>query len=572
MDTMIYLFKVNVAIAIFCVVYRTFYRKDTFFSMRRYLLLSMLLLSALYPLMDFSQWMMHNAAMADMAMSYKSILPEIVVYPLGAEAPATVTSAAASLSILNYFLGGYILITCLLLLRIIFRAMQIVWIRLQEQSLLIEGIRISRLTTDTTPFSFFSWIFINPDMHDERELHEVLSHEMVHVRQRHSIDVLVAECMCAVCWINPMMWIVKKEMQKNLEFIVDHCVINQGEIDMKSYQYHLLKLAYHPSKIALANQFNISPLKERIMMINSEKSPRTKLAAYTLILPLVLMLFAVNNVGAVADRITQNEKVKNVVARVSHIVPDFSQEVIVPEENAPADIKYHPFAVAKNDRRKKEVSGIILNEETKMPLAGVNVIVHNTSTGTITDENGRFKLMIHEGDTLKFSFIGFSGFTLAVQNLPADLGTLSMSRNSVELSEIYVVGYETPSKNAPRNGMDMQNEYPERNDQEEVVFITVEKMPEFPGGESALLKFIADNINYPETAAVNGVQGRVACKFTIKEDGSVGDVRVIRSADSSLDDEAMRVIYSMPKWIPGEQRGKKVPVEYSVPVMFRLQK
>lgn len=572
MDTMIYLFKVNIAIALFCVVYRAFYRKDTFFSMRRYVLLGALILSALYPLIDFSRWMMHNATMTDMALSYKNMLPEIVVYPLKAESPAMETTVVSH-AVWDWFLWGYVSVAGLLLLRIAFRAMQIVWLRLKGQPLLIEGVRVSRLTSDTTPFSFFSWIFINPDLHDEKELHEVLAHERVHVRQRHSMDVLAAECMCAVCWINPMVWILKKEMQKNLEFIVDHCVINQGEIDAKSYQYHLLKLAYHPTRMALANQFNVSPLKERILMINSKQSPRSRLVAYMLVLPLVLMFFVVNNVGAVANRITQYEKVKDVVARVSHIVPDFSLEEITSEMRsvAPVESKRKPVAAATGNR-KKEVSGVILNEETKMPLAGVNIVVYNTATGTITDANGRFRLMIHEGDTLKFSFIGFSGFTLAAQNLPADLGTLSMSRNSVELSEIYVVGYGRPSEHTPRFEMVTRNKAPEESDPEEMVFVAVEEMPQFPGGEPALLKYIADNLIYPEIAARNCIEGRVSCKFTIKEDGSVGNVRIIKSADPSLDDEAMRVIYSMPKWIPGEQRGKKVAVEYSIPVMFRLQK
>lgn len=557
MDTMIYLFKVNLAIAVFYLVYRAVYRKDTFFSMRRYLLLSMLLLSAMYPLIDFSQWMMQHTAMTDMALSYKNMLPEIVVYASGAEG---LTADAGFFSLWESLLWGYASVACLLLLRIVFRVLQIVRLRLQSEQIFVENVQVSRLTTETSPFSFFSWIFINSEIHNEKELHEILSHELVHVRQRHSLDVLAAECLCAICWINPMMWKTRKEIQKNLEFIVDQCVINQSEIDMKSYQYHLLKLAYHPSSITLANQFNISPLKERIRMLHVKKTPKARLAAYTLVLPLAVLFLVVNNVGAVADRISH---------QVSHRIVDFSSEWSAP---AARTVTYNRRTeTVRNTSRKKEVSGIILHEETKKPLAGVNVVVHNTVTGTITDANGRFKLMIHEGDTLKFSFVGFSGFTLSVQSLPADLGTLSMSRARVELGEIYVVGYEAPLKNAQWSRKETQNENSAADDLEEVVFVAVEKMPEFPGGEPALLKYISDHINYPATAAENGIQGRVACKFTIRGDGSVGDVRVLRSVAPSLDDEAIRVLYSMPKWNPGEQRGKKVAVEYSVPVNFRLQ-
>ncbi|MDR1524212.1 MAG: energy transducer TonB [Tannerella sp.] len=106
---------------------------------------------------------------------------------------------------------------------------------------------------------------------------------------------------------------------------------------------------------------------------------------------------------------------------------------------------------------------------------------------------------------------------------------------------------------------------------ENFVFVTVEKMPEFPGGDAALLKWIGEHINYPTIAAENGIQGRVACTFTVNADGSVSDVVVVRPVDPNLDKEALRVLKMVPKFKPGEQRGKPVRVKYSVPVRFRLQ-
>ena len=413
METVIYLFKVNIAIAIFCLVYRAFYRKDTFFSIRRYMLHSILLLSVLYPFMDFSFWMVGNATMTDFAASYEKMIPEIVVYFSKSGAPEMAASSTA-FSLLTYFLWFYIVVTCFLLLRIMARVMQIVWLRMRSKSTIIEGISVFKLDIEATPFSFFSWIFLNPGMLNEKELHEVLAHEMVHVRQRHSIDILMTEFICAICWINPFIWILKNEIRKNLEFLADNCVIINGDVDVRSYQYHLLKLAYHPSSISLANQFNISPLKERIMMINVKKSSKVRLIAYTLIFPLALLFLIVNNISAVAERMGKNK-------------------------------------------------------------------------------------------------------------------------------------------------------------QEDYVFVTVEKMPEFPGGDEALLKYLAENINYPVIAAENGIQGRVSCSFVVKADGSVSDVQIVRPLDPNLDREAERVLYTLPKFVPGEQRGKKVAVRYSVPVRFQLK-
>ena len=105
----------------------------------------------------------------------------------------------------------------------------------------------------------------------------------------------------------------------------------------------------------------------------------------------------------------------------------------------------------------------------------------------------------------------------------------------------------------------------------DVPFHIVEKMPSFPGGESALNQYLNKNIKYPPIALENGVSGRVICQFVVNRDGSIVDIEVVRSVDKSLDNEAIRVIKSMPKWTPGEQRGKPVRVKYTLPVNFRIQ-
>ncbi len=108
-------------------------------------------------------------------------------------------------------------------------------------------------------------------------------------------------------------------------------------------------------------------------------------------------------------------------------------------------------------------------------------------------------------------------------------------------------------------------------EEDQVIFQVVEKMPSFPGGDAALFKFLNDNVKYPVIAQENGVQGRVICQFVVNRDGSIVDVEVVRSVDPSLDKEAIRVIKSMPKWSPGQQRGKPVRVKYTLPVNFKLQ-
>jgi periplasmic protein TonB len=111
----------------------------------------------------------------------------------------------------------------------------------------------------------------------------------------------------------------------------------------------------------------------------------------------------------------------------------------------------------------------------------------------------------------------------------------------------------------------------EESEEERQIFMVVESMPEFPGGEPALYKYLAENIKYPQMAKESGIQGRVFVTFVVERDGRVTDVRVLRGIGGGCDEEAIRVVAGMPKWAPGKQRGKPVRVQYNLPVKFTLQ-
>ena len=137
---------------------------------------------------------------------------------------------------------------------------------------------------------------------------------------------------------------------------------------------------------------------------------------------------------------------------------------------------------------------------------------------------------------------------------------LSLATSEDDASKAQVATYVPPVQ---------KEEEPEVPD--DFVFVTVEQMPEFPGGLPALMKWLNDNIVYPPMALENNIQGRISCQFTVNADGSVVDVEVIRGRDPSLDKEAIRVLKKLPKFQPGMQRGKPVRVKFQLPVIFRLQ-
>ncbi len=110
----------------------------------------------------------------------------------------------------------------------------------------------------------------------------------------------------------------------------------------------------------------------------------------------------------------------------------------------------------------------------------------------------------------------------------------------------------------------------EEEEAEEVIFTVVESMPGFPGGDAARIKYLNENIKYPQMARESGIQGRVFVTFVVEKDGNVTDVRVLRGIGGGCDEEAVRVIKNMPKWNPGKQRGKSVRVQFNMPILFKL--
>ena len=138
---------------------------------------------------------------------------------------------------------------------------------------------------------------------------------------------------------------------------------------------------------------------------------------------------------------------------------------------------------------------------------------------------------------------------------------------NVDLPEIQVEAF-----NATRYGVRIEfpskSEKPESTEGE-TIFRSVEQMPQFPGGEAALKKYIDNHIKYPANAAKNNIQGRVIVQFVVNKDGSIGEVKVVRSVDKDLDKEAVRVVKSLPKFTPGRQNGQAVPVWYTLPVTFK---
>jgi len=157
-------------------------------------------------------------------------------------------------------------------------------------------------------------------------------------------------------------------------------------------------------------------------------------------------------------------------------------------------------------------------------------------------------------------------------DIPEVIEVLNVVEDDVETAEIIIDSEDDKDKEVViRAPVTTYTSGAYSEEDTEVVFMVVETMPGSPGGDAALLKYLQDNIKYPVIAQESGIQGRVICQFVVNRDGSIVDVEVVRGVDRSLDAEAIRVVQSMPKWMPGKQRGKAVRVKFTLPINFRLQ-
>lgn len=216
----------------------------------------------------------------------------------------------------------YNMVVCLLLLRFLWQLASIVRLKTQCKTTDINGTKVYLLESNEGPFSFFNWIFINTTKHSKQEIDEIMTHELAHCRQRHSVDILFTELFAIAFWVNPFVWLLKREARLNLEYLADNNVLANGT-DSKEYQYHLLGLAYRKNVATISNNFNVLPLKKRIKMMNKKRTKKIAKAKYALYIPLAAMLLVVSNIETVARDIA------NVAKAIPMVKASVKQEKMV---------------------------------------------------------------------------------------------------------------------------------------------------------------------------------------------------------------------------------------------------
>jgi beta-lactamase regulating signal transducer with metallopeptidase domain len=282
-----YLVKLTISLAIVWLFYQFVLRRLTFYNSNRWYLLAYTLLSFYIPFINISFILNDPNESANNLIRF---IPAIHQYTSALEEASRRPTPIWSTRYDKWDWTAFILMigAGFLFLRFIARYISFIRIRNRSKLILQEGIKVYQVDENIIPFSFGNAVFINRSLHTEEELREIVRHEFVHVRQKHTIDIIWAEFLCILNWYNPFAWLLRRSIRQNLEFIADNKVVENG-IDKKEYQFLLLKVIGN-TQFSIATQFNFSSLKKRIAMMNKTKSTKRQVIRFLLLLPVLAVI------------------------------------------------------------------------------------------------------------------------------------------------------------------------------------------------------------------------------------------------------------------------------------------
>ncbi len=535
MNALDYLLKANLYAGLFAGCYWLLLRRHTFFGVNRAYLLISVVLSVTLPLVSLPAQTLNKLPASMTAPIGIISLPAVTISAtLPAHLPISAVDSlpvAAGFDWLSISVWLYDAVAILLLIRLVWHVVKLLRVIHASAREHRDGYVLVRPNDANTPtFSFFRYLVITPA---DAGNPLILQHELVHVRQWHSADVVILTTLRAVLWGCPALWLLDRALRETHEFLADRIAIRQvadqpARQGVEQYARFLVEYAFGIRPDVLTNGFfNPSLLKRRIQMMQERATNRWALGKYALVLPLAFGLLAMT---------TAREDITAV----------FGNTITI--------------------------TGRVTNITDGKPLPGVSVVDANTSKGTITDAQGNYKLAnVSPHHMLAFSFVGFALKKVTT----TDKTTINVSLTHENADELPAMGATKLYKSIKPSPKMPARAIPTSETINGTVWTAVEEAPVFPTGIPGLMQHIAQNLRYPAKAKAAGITGDVLVQFSVLPSGAVGDVAV-STANKKLgygcEEEAVRVVRSIPRWLPGQQHGKPVGAQFKIPIRFAFDK
>ncbi len=550
MTMLSYILQVSACWGIFYLLYALVLSRTTFFSWNRAYLMLTLVVSLALPTLEWPVPEAPSPAALQAAYYMQPItigVQQLKIVVTGTPEMTSPEHSAPALSWPAVLLFLYWAGVMVAGLRLLYGIWQI--LVLYRRSEVEKRNNYSLVNTPTlhTPFSFFRLLFWSRALpYPKADAAKIIRHEQAHMDGWHSIDILIAEALAVLFWFNPLIYLYTRSLRTVHEYLADEAVLHHSK--KTTYGHLLIRQSQSGQAIALANHFSHVQLKKRILMMTKKKSHRHQLLRYALTLPLLAAL-------AFAFTLPDN--------------PAGPAQAAVLERNGPQPVFKGCETLEPEDARQQCTSEKLMafiQQKLKYPAAakaagqeGMTVVEFTVSkTGAVE----QIKVLKSAGEALDQAAVA------VVRQLPDWVPAADESGQPVAAKMTLPFQFKLPA------------------DEGEEVFKVVEEMPRFPGCEDIenpqyrekcaqqkLLEFVYENIKYPKEAKEAGAEGVVVVKLIIAPTGEVREYRIIRSVAHALDKEVLRIAQLMQKqvtWVPGKQRGKKVAVEFNLPVAFRL--
>ncbi|MFT3904510.1 MAG: TonB-dependent receptor plug domain-containing protein [Niabella sp.] len=347
-----YFIKLSICLAVVFLFYHLLLSRLTFYNWNRWYLLGYTVLSFIIPLVDVMPSLQRKQ------LDHNALVQMIPYWTY--HGAVNEQGLLSGLTGWDYVLAAFVVGSLVLLVLFCIKYYSFYKIKKSAKVLSEDATKVYQVDMDITPFSFGNAIFINRHLHREDELKDIMRHEFVHVKQKHTVDMVWCELLCILNWYNPFAWLLKRSVRQNLEFIADDNVLQNG-MDKKEYQYLLLKVMGN-RQFAFANNFNLQALKKRIAMMNSIKSAKIHLIKFLFLLPVIAVLL----LSFRKEMQKAEKKWQGITALVKGETP---QRDTVPEEKKVTVIGYKSKS---GDTSSPKKAAIILcpgsADSTKQPL------------------------------------------------------------------------------------------------------------------------------------------------------------------------------------------------------------
>lgn len=608
---MLYVIKAAITLALLYSCFFLFLSKETFHRFNRCMLVGIMLVSLVMPMFHFTT--SHPTTLNEEVYQMQNYIEHDTT-------PIIVTAQQAQgitwIQALTWiYMAGVVL---MLILTLVQATSLIRFMSSGVRHTDSQGNTVILHNNDVPPFSIFRYIVMSVKDYESCRQY-ILTHEQEHIRLGHTYDLLLLQGMKTLMWFNPFIWFLSRDLKAVHEYEADQAIINQG-IDAKSYQQLLVMKVVGNRLQPFTNNLNHGSLKKRIVMMYQKPSNRWLMLKALCAIPVAAL--TINTFATPIETDPVEDMVKTLETTN---VPAFNEvkETLPSPKTAEEASEEKPFAITTDSNNIDDNPLILINgHEVKIPadiktidgetlgkmlhinkedIASVTVLKNGAATAIYGEKAKNGVISIETK-----AFQAQPKDTVVVKNEVSDVLNISSAVNIDELMEKLPGAEKHEDGSITINGkvvkkILLQGQEVYDDDDDDPVFEVTEEPAQYPGGQAALMQYLAQNIRYPKISAENGVQGRVLVQFVVEKDGSLSNFAVVKKsgdtitknaqsgitvnalgsateeskvpqeAFDALNAEAVRVLREMPKWIPAKQRGQEVRMRYTLPITFRLQ-